>query len=143
MPVKLTGDELKYIALLGDITSITARDCVVDDETNTIIFIVPPGTAGMVVGFKGRNVKQLTKILGRRVEIVEWADNLEDFVRNLFLPARVVSVRLNKLKDGKKVLMVKVMPEDRGVAIGKNGKNVTKARKILKRYYEIDSVSVS
>ncbi len=143
MPVKLTGDELKYIALLGDITSITARDCVVDDETNTIIFIVPPGTAGVVVGFKGRNVKQLTKILGRRVEIVEWAENLEDFVKNLFLPARVVSVRLNKLKDGKKVLMVKVVPEDRGVAIGKNGKNVAKARKILNRYYEIDSVSVS
>lgn len=143
MPVKLTGDELKYIALLGDVTGITARDCIVDDETNTLIFIVPPGTAGVVVGFKGRNVKQLTKILGRRVEIVEWAESLEDFVKNLFLPARVVSVRLNKLRDGRKVLMVKVVPEDKGVAIGKDGKNVSKARKILKRYYDIDSVSVS
>jgi N utilization substance protein A len=143
LPVKLTGDELKYIALLGDITGVTARDCVIDDETNTIIFIVPPGTAGLVVGFKGRNVKQLAKMLGRRVEIVEWADTLEDFVKNLFLPARVIGVRLNKLKDGKKVLLIKVSPEDKGIAIGKNGKNVNKARKILKRYYDIDSITVS
>jgi len=143
LPVKLTADELKYIALLNDITGITAKDCIVDEESNTLIYIVPPGTAGLAVGAKGKNVKQLSKILGRRIEIVEWADSLEDFVKNLFLPARVVSIKLNKLKDGKKVLQVKVMPEDKGLAIGKNGRNVNKVRVILKRYYDIDVVSVS
>ena len=143
MPVKLTSEELRYIALLSDVTGVSAKDCIINNETNTIIFVVPPGQAGLAVGARGKNVKRLSKILGRRVEIVEWADTLEDFVKNIFLPARVIGIRLNKMPDGRRVLYVKVAPEDRGVAIGKNGRNVAKARTILKRYYDIDTVSVS
>ncbi|MEM4985675.1 MAG: NusA-like transcription termination signal-binding factor, partial [Sulfolobales archaeon] len=82
------------------------------------------------------------KILGKRIEVVEWADNLEDFVKNLFLPARVLGTSLMKLKDGKRVLYVRVNPEDKGLAIGKGGKNVNKAKTILKRYFDIDVVSI-
>lgn len=143
MPVKLTSEELRYIALLSDVTGVSAKDCIINEDTGTIIFVVPPGQAGIAVGARGKNVKRLSKILGRRVEIVEWADTLEDFVKNIFLPARVIGIRLNKMPDGRKVLFVRVAPEDRGVAIGKNGRNVAKARTILKRYYDIDTVSVS
>ncbi len=143
MPVKLTSEELRYIALLSDVTGVSAKDCIINEDTGTIIFVVPPGQAGIAVGARGKNVKRLSKILGRRVEIVEWADTLEDFVKNIFLPARVIGIRLNKMPDGRRVLFVRVAPEDRGVAIGKNGRNVAKARTILKRYYDIDTVSVS
>jgi len=134
LPVKLTAEELRYIALLSDITGVSAKDCIIDDDTGTIVFVVPPGQAGLAVGAKGRNVKRLSKILGRRVEIVEWADTLENFVKNIFLPARVLGIRLNKMPDGRKMLYVRVAPEDRGIAIGRGGRNVAKAKLILKRY---------
>ncbi|MCD6323691.1 MAG: NusA-like transcription termination signal-binding factor [Desulfurococcales archaeon] len=143
VPVKLTSEELRYMALLSDVTGVSAKDCIIDDDSGTIIFIVPPGQAGLAVGAKGKNVKRLSKILGRRIEIVEYADSLEDFAKNIFLPARVLKIRLNKMPDGRKVLYVKVDPEDRGIAIGKNGRNVAKAKAILSRYYGIDAVSVS
>lgn len=143
MPVKLTSEELRYMALLNDVTGVQAKDCIIDNGVSSIIFIVPPGQAGLAVGTKGKNVKRLSKILGRRIEVVEWASTLEDFVKNIFLPARVLKIRLNKMPDGKKVLYVRVDPEDRGIAIGKGGRNVAKARAILKRYYNIDVISVS
>jgi len=142
LPVRLTGEELRYMALLHDITGVSARDCIIDDEASSVIYIVPPGMAGIAVGTKGRNVRRLSKILGRRIEIVEWADTLEDFVKNIFIPARVLGITLNKTPDGRKVLYVRVDPHDKGIAIGKNGRNVNKARLILKRYYEIDVVSI-
>ncbi len=142
MPVRITSDELRFMALLHDVTGVSARDCILDENTNSIIFIVPPGTAGLAVGAKGRNVRRLSKILGRRVEIVEWAENLENLVKNIFLPARVVGITLNKTPDGRRILYVKVDPRDKGIAIGKNGRNVNKARLILKRYFNIDVVSV-
>ncbi len=142
MPVRITSDELRFMALLHDVTGVSARDCILDENTNSIIFIVPPGTAGLAVGAKGRNVRRLSKILGRRVEIVEWAENLENLVKNIFLPARVVGITLNKTPDGRRILYVKVDPRDKGIAIGKNGRNVSKARLILKRYFNIDVVSV-
>ncbi len=141
--IVITEKELRYMSLLNDITGVSARDCIIDEENGTIIFVVPPGQAGIAVGYKGRNVKRLSKILGKRIEIVEWADSLEDLVKNLFLPARVIAINLNRTPDGRRILYVKVNPSDRGVAIGKNGRNVRKARLILKRYYGIDVVGVA
>jgi N utilization substance protein A len=143
LPVKLTSEELRYIALLGDVTGVSAKDCIIDENSGTIIYIVPPGQAGIAVGAKGKNVKRLSKIVGKRIEVVEWADSLEDFVKNIFMPARVLKIRLNKMPDGRRVLYVKVDPEDRGIAIGKNGRNVAKAKAILERYYNITSISIS
>lgn len=140
--VKITADELRYMALLHDVTGVSARDCIIDNESNSVIFIVPPGQAGLAVGSGGRNARRLSKILGRRIEIIEWADTLEDFIKNIFLPARVRGIKLNKLQDGKKILYVYVDPKDKGVAIGKNGRNVNKARIVLKRYYDIETVTV-
>ena len=64
------GEELRYMALLHDVTGVSAKDCIIDEEDSTIIFIVPPGQAGIAVGSKGRNVRRISKILGRRIEIV-------------------------------------------------------------------------
>ncbi len=140
--VKITSDELRYIALLQDLTGVSVHDCIVDEESNSIIYIVSPGQAGLAVGKGGINVKRLSKILGKRVEVIEYADNLEDLVRNIFLPARVLSTRLVTSLNGKKVLYVAVDPKDKGVAIGKDGRNVAKAKLVLKRYYDIESVSI-
>lgn len=139
--VKITSEELRYITLLQDLTGVSVHDCIISDENSTIIYIVAPGQAGLAVGKGGANVKRLSKILGRRIEIVEYADNLEGLVRNLFLPARVLSTRLVSV-NGKKVLYVTVDPKDKGIAIGKDGRNVIKARLVLKRYYDIDVVSI-
>ncbi|MEM0453563.1 MAG: NusA-like transcription termination signal-binding factor [Sulfolobales archaeon] len=140
--VKITSEELRYIALLQDLTGVSVNDCVVDEEGNSIIYIVSPGHAGLAVGKGGVNVKRLSKILGKRIEIVEYADNLEDLVRNIFLPARVLGTRLVTSLNGKKILYVTVDPKDKGIAIGKDGRNVTKAKLVLKRYYDIESVSI-
>jgi len=140
--VKITSEELRYIALLQDLTGVTVRDCIVSDDNSTIIYIVAPGQAGLAVGKGGINVRKLSRILGKRIEVVEYADNLEDFVRNLFIPARVLNIRLVTSLNGKKILYVTVDPKDKGVAIGKDGRNVNKARVVLKRYYDIDVISV-
>ena len=130
------------MALFSDVTGVDVRDCIIDPDTGTIVFVVPPGKAGLAIGSRGANVRRLSKILGKRIEVVEWADNLEDFVKNLFLPARVLGTSLMKLRDGKKVLYVRVNPDDKGLAIGKGGRNVNKAKTILKRYFDIDVVSI-
>jgi N utilization substance protein A len=37
---------------------------------------------------------------------------------------------------------VNVHPEDKGIAIGRGGRNIHRARLILKRYYDVDNVIV-
>jgi len=139
--IKLTAEEMRYMALLQDLTGAIARDCIIDDENNRVIFIVRPGDAGRAIGRRGSNINRLRRLLGREIEVIEYADNLEDLVKNIFAPARVLSTRLVK-RNGRNILYVVVDPADKGKAIGRGGKKVAIARIVLKRYHNIDEVKI-
>ncbi|MEM1542115.1 MAG: NusA-like transcription termination signal-binding factor [Ignisphaera sp.] len=141
MDVKLTMDELRYISLFQDITGVTPKDCIVSEDLNLVVFVVDSDKLGQAIGRRGGNVKYVSKVIGRDIEVVGWAEDLKDFVKNIFMPARVYRVQLIDGRD-KKVLYVYVDPKDKGLAIGKNGRNVTKARVLLNRYFAIGNVVI-
>ncbi len=140
--IKLTTEEMKYIALFQDLTRASVMDCVIDEDNNRIIFLVKPGEVGLAVGRGGINVKRMKRLLGKDIEVVEYAEKLEDLVKNALMPARVKSVKLITTGDGRKVVYVTVDPKDKGIAIGKGGRNVSKAKLILNRYFKIDSIVI-
>ncbi|MDK6028541.1 NusA-like transcription termination signal-binding factor [Ignisphaera sp. 4213-co] len=140
--VKLTMEEMRYMTIFQDVTGVTPKDCIVSDELNSIIFIVDGDKVGQAVGKKGYNVKYLAKLFGKNIDVVGWADNLEDFAKNIFIPARVYRVQLIESSE-RKSLYVYVDPKDKGIAIGRNGRNVAKAKILMKRYYNIDNVVIA
>jgi len=141
--IKLTAEEMRYIALFQDLTRATVRDCIIDNNENRIIFLVKPGDMGLAIGRNGINIKRLKKLLGRNIEVVEHADTIEELAKNALAPARVLNVKVFQTPSGKKKVIVTVNPQDKGIAIGKAGRNVARARMILKRYFDIDSVIVT
>ena len=62
--IRLTGREMRHIALFENITGATAKDCIVDEELNRIIFVVKEGDVGAAIGRGGKNMHLLeTKTL--------------------------------------------------------------------------------
>ena len=55
--IKLTAEEMRYIALFQDLTRATVRDCIIDNDENRIIFLVKPGDMGLAIGRNGINIK--------------------------------------------------------------------------------------
>ena len=53
--IKLTPDEFRLISLFQSITSASARDCIVDDKMERVIFIVNKGHMGLAIGKGGAN----------------------------------------------------------------------------------------
>ncbi|MEM0044198.1 MAG: NusA-like transcription termination signal-binding factor [Sulfolobales archaeon] len=139
--IKLTIEEMRYMSLFQDLTGTTVRDCIIDNDNNTIVFIVKEGEGGLAVGKGGSNIKMARKLLGKNVEVVEYSEDFEQFVKNIFMPARIASIRKVQ-QGGRNILYVNVHPEDKGLAIGRGGRNIHRARLILKRYYDIDNVIV-
>jgi N utilization substance protein A len=45
-------------------------------------------------------------------------------------------------KDQKKLAYVDVMSKDRGIAIGKNGRNIQKAKVLAQRHYGLDDIII-
>ncbi|MEM3349922.1 MAG: NusA-like transcription termination signal-binding factor [Saccharolobus sp.] len=139
--IKLTPEEIRYISLFQEVTKASVKDCIIDNDNNRIIFLVESKDMGIAIGKSGINVKKLRKILGKDIELVAYNDNLEGLVKNLMSPARVRSVKVVNT-NSKKSVYITVDPQDKGLAIGKNGRNVLRAKLILKRYMDIDNVVI-
>ncbi|MGP3668146.1 MAG: NusA-like transcription termination signal-binding factor [Candidatus Bathyarchaeota archaeon] len=140
--IKLTTDEIKCMSLFESITGVTARDCIIDNHSNRIIFVTNPKEAGLAIGKNGFKIKLLRKATGKNIEVVEFSENIQEFIKNAFLPARVKEVRVVEKLDKKKVAFVKVENEDKGIAIGKGGEKVEKVKKLVKRYFDVEGLSI-
>ena len=141
--IKLTSVEMRYIALFQSITGATVKDCIVDDDLNRIIFVVKEGSIGMAIGKKGKNIHQLEKMTGKKHEVIEHSENPAQFIKNALKPAKVDEVRITERMDGKTIAVISVNPKDKGVAIGKNGRNAERIRFLAKRYFQIQNVSIT
>uniref|UniRef100_A0A7C3EWA8 Probable transcription termination protein NusA n=1 Tax=Candidatus Methanomethylicus mesodigestus TaxID=1867258 RepID=A0A7C3EWA8_9CREN len=133
---------MRYIALLENLTGATAKDCIVDPEDHRIIYIIRPGDMGLAIGKSGINIERTRKVIGRNVEIVEYAETPEEFLRNIVAPAKVRGIKLTKSSDGGTVAQVTIDPHDKGMAIGKAGKNIAKTRLLMKRHFDISNVVI-
>ncbi|AUV80596.1 NusA-like transcription termination signal-binding factor [Salinigranum rubrum] len=145
MRVTLSDTARQFIALFEDVTGATARDCLVHEKeggkNGRVTFLVAAGEMGQAIGPGGRRVKQVEEKLGREVTLVEDADTAEAFVANALAPAVVTHVTVSEQND--RVAYVEVDSEDRGVAIGTEGKNIKTARELARRHWDLDDVQLT
>ena len=141
--IKFTSREMRYIALFESITNASVKDCIVDEEQGRVIFVVNEGQVGVAIGKGGRNIRVLERMTGKKHEIIEYSDDPAQFIKNALKPAAVREVRITERPDGKTIAVVNVNPRDKGVAIGKNGRNAERLRFLAKRYFQIQNVSIT
>ena len=139
--IKITQDEMKYIQLLQNMTGATIVDCIIDDDT--LIFTVKKGEVGLAVGKGGEKIKRFRSMTNKQVEIYEYMNEAEKFIKNALKPAKVKDIRMVDRMEGKKIAMVTVETKDKGIAIGKNGDNIKKIRFLAKRYFQLDTVVIN
>jgi N utilization substance protein A len=139
--IVLTEDCMRLISQFERLTGAGSRDCVMDERNNRLIFVVNPGEMGLAIGKKGASIKKAMEVMGKKIEVVEYSPSPEQFLKNCFLPAQVTSVVIEETDDGP-VAHVEVRPDDRGIAIGKEGKNIFKAKKLALRQHNISDVTL-
>ncbi|MBU1197691.1 NusA-like transcription termination signal-binding factor [Candidatus Micrarchaeota archaeon] len=136
---KLSMEDIQKMNAMEQITGAKAQDVV--DLPDRIIFIVPKQDLGKAIGKGGSNVSRLKQGLGKPVEIVEAADEEKAFFAALFKPAVVDDYSVNE-NDGKRSLDVRVQNKERGIAIGRNGEKIKRAKLLGKRYYGYEDVRI-
>jgi transcription termination/antitermination protein NusA len=140
--IKLTSDELRLMSLFQSITSATARDCIVDDKMDRVIFVVNKGQMGLAIGKGGSTIKQLQNMVAKKIELVEFSDDPAEFVRNMLNADMVNDVRISERSDGTKQAVVTVDPRKKGAVVGREGRNAEKARLLARRYFQISNVLI-
>ena len=128
--------ERRYIEELRILTKSTANDCVIDDRFDRVIYVIRPGDMGLAIGKKGDNIRRLQNVLGKRIEMVEYADTIEAFIENIFKPAEVVAIERGP-ENGPVNVFVR-QRSDLGIAIGKAGCKIEKARTLCRRFFGLE-----
>lgn len=111
------------------------------EEEDKITFVVDKGQLGLALGKGARNLQTLKNVFNKEVKVLEYDDDIERFLRNLFKPHTVESVALETEEDGI-FARVTIKPEDKGKAIGKAGRNVNVVRQLARRHHSIQELKV-
>ncbi len=94
---------------------------------------------GSCVGQKGIRVQNIMEELnGERIDIIQWSDNMEEYITAALAPAKTAVIKL--FKDVKRA-KVYVQPDQRPLAIGKKGQNVRLASMLTE--WEIDILDIN
>jgi N utilization substance protein A len=129
-----------YIRLFEERTGARVKDCF--EAEDRLVYLVYPGEIPKAVGPGGVLVDRLKGMMKKEIQVIEYADEPEALVRNIFYWYSPKSVELAPKGRGRHAT-VTVDPAWKARAIGKAGKNLKVARAVLVRHTDIHSVSVA
>jgi N utilization substance protein A len=141
--IKLTTNELRLMSLFQSITKVTARDCLDDQKYDRIIFVVNEGKMGLAIGKNGSNIKSLSNVLKRNIELVEFFDDPSKFLKHVFNSKFINEIKLTEKVDGSLQAIVLVDASKKGLVVGREGRNAERARLLAKRYFDISNVLIN
>jgi len=137
--IVLNEDTLRYIRLFEGVTKTNVRDCMVTKDK--LVFVVDKSQGNKAVGKGGEHMLTMKDRTGKDIQVVEYSEEPEQFVKNVFFiygPQKVVIEKRDNITHA----TVTVDPKLKGRAIGKEGRNLRIARDIVNRHHEIQSISV-
>ena len=137
--ITLDQNTIRYISVFEKITKTRVRDCI--ETPDKLIFIVARGQIGAAIGKKGENVKRLHELFKKNLDVIEYSDDPESFLKNIFHNYKIKKVEIEK-RGNKTHAIVSVESKDKGKIIGKDGRNLKLARDILIRHHDIEGLTI-
>jgi len=123
---------MQLIAAFEKLSHTEVRDCI---RNGSIYFLVNPGKAAMAIGKGGETVKSAESMFKKQIKIYEWAENEEQFIKNL-VPG------IKKLEINGEKAIVTIDSKERGAVIGKGGSNINALRELLSRNSNIKELKI-
>ncbi|MEM7821616.1 MAG: NusA-like transcription termination signal-binding factor [Candidatus Aenigmatarchaeota archaeon] len=130
-------EAIRLMTLFENITGAPVKDCIIDN--NIIYFVVEEGKVGMAIGKNGNSVRNAEKKIGKIIKIFEFSNDLVNFVKNLVPQAVEVKV---KNEGDKTIVEIKVEKKDRALVIGRDGKNLSLFKQLLRRTHNVNDLII-
>ena len=133
----LDAQTLQLIALFEQMTGAQVKDCV--QEEGQIIFIVDQGEIAKAIGKGGKHARDLEYKSKKRVKIVEFHNDVIQFVQNLISPVEISEAKL----EGETLVLRTKDLKSRGLLIGRNATTLRFFEGIVQRYFPIKELKVA
>jgi len=149
--IKIDRASMELISLFNSITGAIIKDCLVfqspENNAEVVIFLVKKEDVGKAIGKAGEHVKDLMAKLQKKIDVIPWSDNLQEFIQFILNTSKnsikVQNIEIRENKNQKKTVIISVRPQDRGKAIGKEGSMIRKIKEMVLRHFEVDNVIIN
>ena len=135
--IVLDKETVQMLCLFEQCTQTHAKDCITLDEQ--LIFIVPTGEIGRAIGKGGQHIKRLEQKLRKRIKIIEYHQELSEFVKSVIAPLEIADLRL---ETDTLYLTAKDL-KTRGMLIGRGASHLRLFESIIQRYFPIKQIKVT
>ncbi|MFW5865904.1 MAG: NusA-like transcription termination signal-binding factor [Nanoarchaeota archaeon] len=120
---------LQWMNLFEKVTKAKLRDIIVEGEK--VFFVVERGQLRKALGPDKKHVKRLEELLDKRVKIIQYTENVHQFIINVLSPLKVVDL---KEEDG--IVTIKGPDQKtRGLMIGSRAANLRLYERIVQKYF--------
>jgi N utilization substance protein A len=135
--ITFNTETIRLLTLFENITDVPVRDCFTNKDV--VYYIVDEGKIGLAIGKNGNSIKNVERVLGKRVKVFEFSKSPEKFIKNLIPQCREVEI----VEDGGTLRAeIKVGKRDKGFVIGRGGEKIKVYKEILKRVHNISDIQV-
>ena len=121
-----------YITTFENITGSQVKDCFIN-KNNQVVFIVKQGQGKKAVGKKAVNIRRVEKLLNKKIKVIEFNENPEEFVKNMIYPLKSPEVKLEnedlKIKTDSTQL--------KALLLGRDKQNLKELQVVLNKYFNV------
>ncbi len=130
--LKLDQEVLGLCSIVERVTHARVIDGFKENEM--YYFVVGTGEIGKAIGERGSNVQRFQQEFGKRVRMIEYNENIAQFVRNVIYPLKVERI---EVKD-KEVVLSDSNKKTKSLLIGRESKNLDMINRAVKRFFAVD-----
>ncbi|MFH1127430.1 MAG: NusA-like transcription termination signal-binding factor [archaeon] len=134
MSIKYTNDDIINITTFEKITKTHVVDYI--NENKTLYIVVKTDNFRSLIGRNGSNIKDIQKKMNQNIIIYRHSDNIEEFTKNMIM------VPIDKIETNGKTISIETEKRNKGLLIGRDGKNLNIIKIFLKRQFDIDNIKI-
>ena len=126
---------MKLMTLFESMTGAKVKDIIANDK---LIFIIEENEMGKAIGRNGINIKKMESMLKKKIKLVEFSNDVLQFVKNFIYPAGIIDI---KNEEG----IVTIQGKDtstKAMLIGREHQNINHLNNIVKRYFDVKEIRV-
>ena len=124
-----------YVNTFETFTKAGVKDCFFD-KNNNLVFVVNTGDAGKAIGKFGSNIKRLNGLLKKNIKVLEYNENVVQFVRNCLMPLKVEDI----IAEEKKVIIKTDDKRLKGLIFGRDKANLKELSETVKRFFDVEVI---
>lgn len=131
MASTINMQDMRYLNLFGKVTRISTRFCF--EYNNAIFFCVPGALVSKAVGEDGKNVREISSILRKRIRIIpkpRGIGDAEKFIRQIVSP-----VEFKELEVGDDEIVLTAGSQSKAALLGRNKRRLLEMQKIVRSFF--------